>query len=186
MVDEIFKKSGRARFYISCNYSCTIYFLVKILLVKIKNLHTSAWLKLNYCTSKHKPKMESLQRWWNLSKRVTNSLVNFGNFFNSLILSPPFFPQEKISSEIAVREEWVIPLCQGIMMGESFAWGTWVKMNRFNFLTFKCICSNLNTINLKLLRNHGEIYSFMKKFKKNSGEINPLGVHINERVYLWN
>ena len=39
--------------------------------------------------------MESLQRWWNLSKRVTNSLVNFGNFFNSLILSPPFFSSEK-------------------------------------------------------------------------------------------
>ena len=30
-------------------------------------------------------------------------------------------------------------------------------MNRFNFLIHKCICSNLNTINLKLFRNHGGI-----------------------------
>ena len=33
------------------------YFLVKNLLVKIKNLHTSACLKLNCCTTKQKPKM---------------------------------------------------------------------------------------------------------------------------------
>ena len=30
-----------------------------------------------------------LHRWWNLSKLVTNTLVNFGHFFNSIILSPP-------------------------------------------------------------------------------------------------
>ena len=52
MVGEMVKKQGRARLYISCNYSCTSYFLVKILLVKLKNLHTSACLKLNYCTTK--------------------------------------------------------------------------------------------------------------------------------------
>ena len=36
MVGEMVKKQGRARLYISCNYSCTLYFLVKILLVKLK------------------------------------------------------------------------------------------------------------------------------------------------------
>ena len=51
------KKYGRARFYISCNYSYTLYFLVKILQVKLKNFHASAYLKLNYCTIKHKPKI---------------------------------------------------------------------------------------------------------------------------------
>ena len=30
---------------------------LKILLVKLKNLYTSACLKLNYCTAKHKPKL---------------------------------------------------------------------------------------------------------------------------------
>ena len=57
MAGEMVKEFGRARLYISCNYSCTLYFLVKILLVKLKNFHTSACLKLNYCTTKHKPRM---------------------------------------------------------------------------------------------------------------------------------
>ena len=52
-------------------------------------------------------------------------------------------------------------------------------MNRFNFLTHKCIANNLNTITLKLFHNHGGIYRFRKKFKKDSGEINPLSVHRN-------
>ena len=39
---------NRARFYLSCNYSYTLYLLVKIKEVKLKNLHTSAWLNLNY------------------------------------------------------------------------------------------------------------------------------------------
>ena len=50
MVDEMVKKYDRASLYISCNYSCTLYVLVKKLLVELKNLHTSTCLKLNYCT----------------------------------------------------------------------------------------------------------------------------------------
>ena len=57
MMSEMVKKQGWARLFISCNYSCAFYFLVNILLVKLKNLHTSACLKLNYCITKHKPKM---------------------------------------------------------------------------------------------------------------------------------
>ena len=57
MVGEMNKKLGWAKLFISCSYSYTFYFLVKILLVKLKNLHTSACLKLNYCTTKHKPKL---------------------------------------------------------------------------------------------------------------------------------
>ena len=49
--------------------------LAKILLVKVKNLHTSACLKLNYGTTKEKPVTQRLQRWWNLSKLVTNTRV---------------------------------------------------------------------------------------------------------------
>ena len=39
MVGEMVKKQGRARLYISCDYSCTVYFLVKVLLVKLRNFH---------------------------------------------------------------------------------------------------------------------------------------------------
>ena len=46
MVGEMVKKQGRARFYVSCNYSYTSYFLVKILLVKLKKLHISTCLNL--------------------------------------------------------------------------------------------------------------------------------------------
>ena len=66
-----------------------------------------------------------------------------------------------------------------------FCLGAWVKLNRFNFLTHKCICSSLNTINLKLFGNHGGIYRFRRKFKKDSGEIKPLGVHRNMIIGNW-
>ena len=104
------------------------YFLVKLLLVKLKNLHTSAWSKVNYWITKHKPKMQKLLRWWNLAKLVTDTFVNFGNFFNSIILSPSPHPfsSGKMSSKNAVREEWTIPVCLGDNnknLGESSAWG---------------------------------------------------------------
>ena len=41
MVGGMVKKQGRAILYISYNYSCTLYFLVKILLVKLRKLHIS-------------------------------------------------------------------------------------------------------------------------------------------------
>ena len=39
---------NRARFYLSCNYSCTLYLLVKFKKVNLKDLYTSACLNLNY------------------------------------------------------------------------------------------------------------------------------------------
>ena len=38
-LDEMVKKWGRERFYISCNYFCTIPFSVKISLVQLKYLY---------------------------------------------------------------------------------------------------------------------------------------------------
>ena len=108
------KRQGWARLFISCNYSCTFYFLVKIFLVKLKNLHTSGCSKLNYCTTKHKPKMKRLQRWSNLSKLVTNTLVNFGNFYNYIILSTLFLFRKKylqkmrFRSNVQFRSAWGI------------------------------------------------------------------------------
>ena len=78
------KKQGRARFYLSCNYYCTLYYLLKMLLVKLKNLHTSAHLNLNYGTTKKKSKR--LQEWWNLSKLVTNTLSSLILVFFSAML----------------------------------------------------------------------------------------------------
>ena len=54
---KVIKKWGRLRFYLSCNYSFRLYFLVKMLLVKLKNLHISAYLNLSYETAKQKPNM---------------------------------------------------------------------------------------------------------------------------------
>ena len=56
MVDDFpYDEVGQG--YCSCNYSCTLHFLVKILLVNLKKLHTSACLNLNYGSVKRKPKM---------------------------------------------------------------------------------------------------------------------------------
>ena len=66
-----------------------------------------------------------LQGWWNLSKLVINTLVNFDSFLNSIIVSP-LSAKEKISSGNAVREEWAIPVCLGDNcqnIGESFTLG---------------------------------------------------------------
>ena len=57
--------------------------------------------------------------------KLTDSFVNFGNFFNSIILSP-LSPREKISSKNAVLEEWTILVCledNDKNLKEIFAWG---------------------------------------------------------------
>ena len=95
---------------ISCNYSCTSYFLVKILLLKLKNLPISTCLKLNYCIAKQK-----LQRWWNLSKLVTDTFVNFGIFFNSIILSP-ISSQEKYLQKTLFGKNRQFPSAWRIMV----------------------------------------------------------------------
>ena len=56
-----------------------------------------------------------------------------------------------------------------------------IKNEQIQFFDSQMYCNNLNTITLKLFHNHGGIYRFRKKFKKDSGEINPLGVHGNMR-----
>ena len=57
MVGEMFIKQGMAILYISWNYSCTLYFVMKILLVKLKDLQDPGCLKLDYGTTKQKRKM---------------------------------------------------------------------------------------------------------------------------------
>ena len=56
MLGEMARKCGGSRFDLSCIYFCTFYFLVKILLVKLKNLNTLACLNLSYGQTKQQPK----------------------------------------------------------------------------------------------------------------------------------
>ena len=53
MLGEMVEKQGKARLHISYNYSCTLYFLVKILLVKLKNFHTLTCLKCEIITQEN-------------------------------------------------------------------------------------------------------------------------------------
>ena len=59
MVGEAFKKWGRVRFYLSRNDSCTLYFLVEILLAKLKN--TSAFSNLNCGIANKNQKFEGFE-----------------------------------------------------------------------------------------------------------------------------
>ena len=77
MLDEMVKKSVRTRFYASCNYYCNLYLLVKILLVKLKNCLSSACWNLIYGAPKQSTKMWRVQRWWDFSKLVINTLTNY-------------------------------------------------------------------------------------------------------------
>ena len=78
------KKWGREIFYISCNYFCTISFLVKTLLAKLKNLYHSVCLNLS-----HKKKQNSDQN-VKVEKMVVSvktfdyyhNKFNFSNFFS--------------------------------------------------------------------------------------------------------
>ena len=109
----------RARFYHSCDYLCTLYFLVKIRKVKLKNLPASACFNLNSGTTKQKYKSVKIAK-----------MVQF------------------------------IETCE--------------RINRFYFLTPKCLLNNLTTMNLKYFCNHGGIYRFEKKLKKFSEETKTL------------
>ena len=48
--------------------------------------------------------------------------------------------------------------------------GGMIKNEQIQFFDSQMYCNNLNTITLKLFHNHGGIYRFRKKFKKDSGE----------------
>ena len=74
---------------LNCNYSSTVCFLVKILLVKLKKFFISACLKLNYGTIKQKWWMVEME-WWNLSKLVNNTLIGLTLIF--LQLHNPLLP----------------------------------------------------------------------------------------------
>ena len=84
---------------------------------------------------------------------------NFGNIFNSIILSSTFCLRKNRSLENTFGEECVISFCLGVMIK------TWVRVllggvSRNGQIVF---ANNLNTIALKLFCNHGGISMFRKK-----------------------
>ena len=74
-MDEFVKKWNREKFHISCNYSCTISFLMKILLVKLNYFYiqyTSNSISKKQIVSQ----MWRLKRWWYLSKLLTITIIS--------------------------------------------------------------------------------------------------------------
>ena len=121
MVGEMVKKQCRARHYISCNYSCTLYFLVKHLFVKLKKLHTSACLKLNYCTTKQTKNVKVAKMVEFIKTCTSDTFVNFVNFFNSTILSLPFLLRKKYLQKMLFMKNQRFPSAWGIMIK---TWGS--------------------------------------------------------------
>ena len=77
------KELGRARLYISCNYSCTIFFLVKILLAKLTSLYIRyAWISImKKQNSNQNVKAEKMMLFVKTFDYYQHK-VNFGNFFS--------------------------------------------------------------------------------------------------------
>ena len=103
------KKQDRARFYVSYNCFCTLYFLMKLLLVKLKNLRTSALLNLNYGTTEIKnikvAKMMELIK-------TFDQYPHKWSFFQLHNPSPFLLGGNRVS-ENAVLVKWVISFCLG-------------------------------------------------------------------------
>ena len=79
---KMIKKWGRERFYISCNYSFTISFLVKILLAKLKSLYIPyAWISImKKQNSNQNVKIEKMVVFLKTSDYYHHKF-NFGIFF---------------------------------------------------------------------------------------------------------
>ena len=126
-----------------------------------------------------------MQRWWNSSKIVSVTFVNFGNSLNSIILSSLLLRKKCLQKRLFWRNGQ-FPSAWRIMIktwGRALL-GSMIKNEQIQFFDSQMYCNNLNTITLKLFHNHGGIYRFRKKFKKDSGEINPLRVHVSLRVCI--
>ena len=134
MVGEMVKKQGRARLHISCNYSCTLYFLVNILLIKGPSRFSLLEAKLWH--NKAKTKNIKAAKMVKLIKTCDQypCRFNFGNFFKSLILSNVFAsnPNHKFetflqrpcwytSMKIVSKPSWFspylvhMPICSSLM-----------------------------------------------------------------------
>ena len=122
-----------------------------------------------------------MQKWWNCDQYLLK--FNFGHF--SASWSSPFLLGKTRFSKKRCLGEIYNFLLPGVVMiriwGRSLLRDMSKKWTASVFWLRNVFSSNLNSMNLKLFCNHGMIYSFGKKFKKYSGEMNPSGVHRNMR-----
>ena len=140
---------GQGNDYISCNYSCTIYFSVKILLVKVP-LH-SVWLNLNH-EKKIVTKMRRLKRWWYLSKLLTITITSF-NFSNC---------------PVNCKRIWNWNLDQNLIMTLIIlAFCTVVWKALYNFKVKRALEARHNQFFFQNFQNN-EISETFKMFKNNS------------------
>ena len=84
----------RTRFYLSWNYSCTLYLLAKI---KLKNHLTSACLNLNYGTKKN-VKVRKMVEFIKTCNHYPRKF-NFGHFFSSIIRRPQFCSEKNTKKQ---------------------------------------------------------------------------------------
>ena len=121
MVGQMVKKSGRARFYLLCNHSCTLHFSGKKLLVKSKNFSLLKLWRIKIETKNKKDaKMVGFIKTCNQYTHKFN-LVIFFQLFQFLL--PPFLLGD-VSSKNAAWRKWVISFCSQVMIRtcESVAW----------------------------------------------------------------
>ena len=103
----------RTRFYLSWNYSCTLYLSVKI---KLKNPLTSAYLNLNYGTKK-KTKNVKVTKVVEFIKTCDHypRKFNFGHFFHFHNPTTPILLGEKYKKPCS-REMVHFPLPSVVMI----------------------------------------------------------------------
>ena len=102
---------------------------------------------------------------------MTNTFGNFGNSFNPIILSPFLLRKKYLQKTLfgrngQFRSAWRIM----IKTWGRVLLGGMIKNEQIQFFDSQMYFNNLNTITLELFHNHGGIYRFRKKFKKDSGE----------------
>ena len=105
-------KKGQAKVFFDIIYLCTLYFLVKILLVKLKILHTLAYVNVNYGTKKTETKTVKFGRMVQFIETYDQCprKFNFSHFFSSIILC--LSARGKIDFiENTARVKWVIFFC---------------------------------------------------------------------------
>ena len=104
---------------------------------------------------------------------------NFGHIFISIVL-----PLSAWQNQTLFGGKWVISFCLEVGNKNqrlSFAWGHEEKRTDSIFSVKNVFFRNINTITFQILYNQVGIYSFEKKFKKYTGDANPVGVQRNVR-----
>ena len=106
--------------------------------------------------SKTETKMWKVQRWWYLSKLVTNTLTNFLLIIfllsQSFHILSPLSAAGNIFSRNTAWGNWVMSFCLEIddkNLGESFTWGHELNWKDSIFWLTNVFFCNLNTVNLK-------------------------------------